>query len=82
MKEFFKTIYYMPNNPALKEVNDVIHSSHMIVRSKRDFRDQLSLATEGVRHENADVKKYALKRVADLLSENQVSLRKYLEKNH
>ena len=62
----------MPKSPLLKEINDVIYSSHMVIRSKRDFRDQLSLATEGARHENADVKRYALKRVADLLSEHQV----------
>ena len=72
MREFFKDVYYMPKNPVLKEVHDVIYSCHMVIKSKRDFRDQLSLATEGAMHENADVKKYALKRLADLLSEHQV----------
>ena len=74
MREFFKDVYYMPKNPVLKEVHDVIYSCHMVIKSKRDFRDQLSLATEGAMHENADVKKYALKRLADLLSEHQVCL--------
>ena len=74
MREFFKDVYYLPKHPVLKEVYDVIYSSHMTIKSKRDFRDQLSLATEGARHENADVKKYALKRLSDLLSEHQVCL--------
>ena len=64
----------MPKNPVLAEVHDVVYSSHMIIKSKRDFRDQLSLATEGARHENADVKKYALKRLVDLLSDHQVCI--------
>ena len=73
MKEFFKDIYYLPNNPVLNDVNDVINSCNAVVRSKRDyFRDQLALTTEGVKHENADVKKYALKRLAELLSKHQV----------
>ncbi|XP_065069876.1 serine/threonine-protein kinase ATR-like isoform X2 [Rhopilema esculentum] len=75
MKEFFKDIYYLPNNPVLNEVNDVINSCNAVVRSKRDyFRDQLALTTEGVKHENADVKKYALKRLAELLSKHQAFL--------
>ena len=72
MKDFFKDIYFMPDHPLLKEINDVIQSSHMVIKSKRDYRDQLVLATEGAKHENSDVRKYALNRLAQLLADYQV----------
>eukprot|EP00112_Aurelia_sp_Birch-Aquarium-sp1_P011525 Seg2422.1 transcript_id=Seg2422.1/GoldUCD/mRNA.D3Y31 product="Serine/threonine-protein kinase ATR" protein_id=Seg2422.1/GoldUCD/D3Y31 len=71
MKDFFKDIYFMPEHPVLKEINDVIQSSHMVIKSKRDYRDQLTLATEGAKHENSDVRKYALRRLAQLLADHQ-----------
>ena len=72
MKDFFKDIYFMPDHPVLKEINDVIQSSHMVIKSKRDYRDQLALVIEGAKHENSDVRKYALKRLAQLLADHQV----------
>ena len=60
--------------PCLREVNAVIKSSRQVVKSKRDFKEQVSMAIKGVLHENADVKKYALKELGQLLSQHQVSV--------
>lgn len=74
MKDYFKDIYFLPNNPALIEVNDIIQSSHVIIKTKTDFKDQLVMAIQGAMHENSDVKKYALKKLAQLLAEQEVAI--------
>ncbi len=72
MKEYFKDIYFMPDHPVIKEVNKVVRSTHVAIKTISDFKNHLNMAIQGAMNENSDVKKFALKKLAELLSQHQV----------
>eukprot|EP00794_Sanderia_malayensis_P008013 gene8012-8872_t len=71
MKEYFKDIYFMPDHEALKDINKVLESSHAVIKTIVDFKSQLVMAINGSLNEYTDVKKYALKKLIQLLSKHQ-----------
>ncbi|XP_043927908.1 serine/threonine-protein kinase ATR [Protopterus annectens] len=77
VQDFLHEIYFLPEHPALQDIQKVLQDYRKETSKSTDLLAALQLSMRAVQHENVDVRMHALTSLKDTLHKKQEQLIKY-----
>ncbi|XP_042558922.1 serine/threonine-protein kinase ATR [Clupea harengus] len=78
VKDFLHEVYFLPDHPELKDVQDVLQDYREQSSKSTDLQASLLLSMRAIQHENVSVRTHALTSLKQMLFNNQDCLLKYV----
>ncbi|KAG8445307.1 hypothetical protein GDO86_010190 [Hymenochirus boettgeri] len=77
VQDFLHEIYFLPDQPELKEIQKVLHEYRKETTKSTDLQTAMQLSIKAIQHENVDVRMHALTSLKETLYKNQAKLLQY-----